>query len=125
MGHDTLPADAIVQMEPILRGRAHWSLIPTFAERRMIAGLPISLLPTPDYHERSARVQRVFQTSDAREAAQLARELGIGYLYSIPTIGPRILRALPSWMDSRLILKRPTMRMACRSIAFGNGQPFR
>ena len=76
------PPDAIVQMEPILRGRAHWSLIPTFAERRMIAGLPISLLPMPEYQQQSLEVRRVYATPDAREAWLLCRELGIDYLYA-------------------------------------------
>jgi hypothetical protein len=76
-----LPEDATLQMEPMLRGREHWSLIPTFAERRMTAGLPISLLPVPEYDRVSAEVQRLYQTSDAREAWNLARGRGIDYLY--------------------------------------------
>lgn len=76
-----LPEEATLQMEPELRGREHWSLIPTFAERRMTAGLPISLLPTPEYGRVSAEVKRLFETSDAREAWNLARGRGIDYLY--------------------------------------------
>jgi hypothetical protein len=77
----TLPAAAVVQMEPRLRGAEHWSLIPTFAERRMSAGLPISLLPMPDYDEGSAWVQQIYQTTNAREAWLRARGRGIDYLY--------------------------------------------
>src|SRR5204863_1564766 len=40
----TTRPDAIVQMEPIVRARTTWSLIPSFAQRRMAAGRPISLL---------------------------------------------------------------------------------
>ena len=76
-----LPQTATVQMEPMLRGREHWSLIPTFAERRMTAGLPISLLPMPEYDSASAEVQRLYRTADPREAALLARGRGIDYLY--------------------------------------------
>jgi hypothetical protein len=75
------PADAIVQMEPIVRGREHWTLIPSFAGRRMAAGLPISLLPLPDYPERSEIVKRIFATTDPAEAADLAHRLRIDYLY--------------------------------------------
>ena len=75
------PLGAIVQMEPILRGREHWTLIPSFASRRMAAGLPISLLPSPEYLERSNRVRSIFAAADAQEAASLARRLGIDYLY--------------------------------------------
>jgi hypothetical protein len=75
------PPKAIVQMEPMVRGREHWTLIPSFASRRMAAGLPISLLPLPDYLERSAEVKRLFETSDAAEASTLALRLRIDYLY--------------------------------------------
>ena len=75
------PADAIVQMEPMVRGREHWTLIPSFAGRRMAAGLPISLLPIPDYPERSEIVQRIFATGDPAEASSLARRLRIDYFY--------------------------------------------
>ena len=76
-----VPEDAIVQMEPMLRGRDHWSLIPSFAQRRMSAGLPISLLPIPEYAEGSAQVQQIYRTSDPREARQLAKARGIHYFY--------------------------------------------
>jgi hypothetical protein len=68
-------------MEPLTRGREHWTLIPSFAGRRMAAGLPISLLPLPEYRERSALVQKLFATSDPAEAFEIARRLRIDYLY--------------------------------------------
>lgn len=76
-----LPEDAIVQMEPMLRGRDHWSLIPSFAQRRMSAGLPISLLPTPEYGAGSAEVRRIYRTTDPIEARDLAKRRGIQYFY--------------------------------------------
>ena len=75
------PKDAIVQMEPILRGREHWTLIPSFAGRRMAAGLPISLLPLPEYRERSERVRTLFATPNVDEAADIAHKLRLDYLY--------------------------------------------
>jgi hypothetical protein len=72
---------SIVQMEPIVRGREHWSLIPTFAQRRMAAGLPISLLPTPEYTHKSEEVRRIFATPDTREAWSAARRLRLDYIY--------------------------------------------
>ncbi len=75
------PENAVVQMEPVVRGRAHWSLIPTFAQRRMSAGMPISLLPIPDYEERSERVRGMFATTDAAAAAATARRMRIKYIY--------------------------------------------
>jgi hypothetical protein len=83
------PRDAIVQMEPTVRDReiGHgnwgewWSLIPTFAERRMAAGLPISLMRVPEYLATSERVKTMFATADAAGAAAIARSLGITYVY--------------------------------------------
>lgn len=73
--------DAIVQMEPMLRGREHWTLIPSFAGRRMAAGLPISLLPLPEYRERSEQVRVLYATRNIEEAAAIARRLRLDYLY--------------------------------------------
>jgi hypothetical protein len=78
---DHTPPDAIVQMEPMLRAREHWTLIPSFAGRRMAAGLPISLLPLPDYEQRSSMVRTLFATSDVDQALAIARRLRIDYLY--------------------------------------------
>jgi hypothetical protein len=75
------PATAVVQMEPIVRGREHWTLIPSFAGRRMAAGLPISLLPLPDYEERSQQVRTIYASARATEASEIARRLHIDYLY--------------------------------------------
>jgi hypothetical protein len=71
----------IVQMEPIVRGREHWTLIPSFAGRRMAAGQPISLLPLPEYRERSEQVRRLFATGSVAEAVAIAHGLRIDYLY--------------------------------------------
>jgi hypothetical protein len=75
------PPDAVVQMEPVVRAREHWTLIPSFAGRRMAAGRPSSLLPVPEYQERSDRVKTIFATADAVEASTAARRLRIDYLY--------------------------------------------
>ena len=74
-------ADAIVQMEPMVRGREHWTLIPSFAGRRMAAGLPISLLPQPEYTETSELVRSIYQGASAEAASDTARRLRIDYLY--------------------------------------------
>jgi hypothetical protein len=72
---------AVVQAEPVVRGRGHWSFIPTFARRRTAAGLPISLLPQPEYDARSRRVQSIFTAPDMAEAHRVARRLRIEYLW--------------------------------------------
>jgi hypothetical protein len=73
--------DAIVQMEPTERKRETWTLIPSFAERRMSAGLPISLLESPVYLQRSQRVREIYATADPQQAWEIARELRIDFLY--------------------------------------------
>ena len=73
--------DAIVQMEPTERKRETWTLIPSFAERRMSAGLPISLLESPAYLQRSQRVLEIYATGDPQQAWEIARELKIDFLY--------------------------------------------
>ncbi len=75
------PKDALVQMSLNPRGRETWSLIPSFARRRMAAGLPISLLRTPAYEERAARADRIFASGNPEEASAIARELRVDYLY--------------------------------------------
>jgi hypothetical protein len=77
--------DALVQMEPVVRGREHWTLIPSFAGRRMAAGLPISLLPQPQYAERSELVREMFETPDPRAAWTIARRFQIDYVYADTT----------------------------------------
>jgi hypothetical protein len=75
------PPDAIVQMSIAPRGRETWTLIPTFAERRMAAGQPISLLRMPAYDQASQVADGMFRTPDAAEAARLARQLELDFVY--------------------------------------------
>ena len=78
------PPTAVVQMEPMVRAREHWTLIPSFAGRRMAAGLPISLLPLPEYEQRSQLVRTAFATTNADEAWGILRRLRIDYIYVDP-----------------------------------------
>jgi hypothetical protein len=73
-------ADAIVQVEPVCRGRETWFFIPAFGERRMAAGLPTSMVPLRPYEEASERVKQVFREDNAARAFDKARALGIDYL---------------------------------------------
>jgi hypothetical protein len=73
--------DAVVQMEPDVRGREDWSLIPSFAERRMAGGLPISLMSVPAYQQTSDRIKGMFAATDPREASAIAHDLRIDYIY--------------------------------------------
>jgi hypothetical protein len=75
------PRDAIVQMEPEVRERDEWSLIPSFAERRMAGGLPISLMSVPAYQQSSDRIKAMFASFDSKAAQAIAHELHIDYVY--------------------------------------------
>lgn len=75
------PTDAIVQADPIVRGRDQWTLIPSFAGRRSAAGQPISLLDTPEYARRSHAVHALFGEADVQAAHREAVRLGIDYLW--------------------------------------------
>jgi hypothetical protein len=75
------PPTAVVQADAHARGRDTWSLIPSFAERRMAAGLPISLMHVPDYDIKSDEVQKIYAYADAERAHRSAVSLGIDYLW--------------------------------------------
>jgi uncharacterized membrane protein len=75
------PQTAVVQADPQSRGRDTWSLIPSFAERRMAAGQPISLMHVPEYDIRSDEVQKIYAYADAERAWRSAMSLGIDYLW--------------------------------------------
>jgi hypothetical protein len=77
---ETSPGD-IVQMAPTPRGRETWTLIPTFAHRRMAAGLPISLLKKPVYEERTKQVDDMYGDTTGPQAWKTAQALGIDYVY--------------------------------------------
>jgi hypothetical protein len=75
------PRSVVVQMEPMVRQRDSWSLIPSFAQRNMAAGLPISLLRIPEYETRSEAVRVIYSCEDPRDASRIANSMHISYLY--------------------------------------------
>jgi hypothetical protein len=78
------PQNALVQVEPAVRGRETWSYVPTFAERRMSAGLPISMIPMQKYEEASARITSLYRESDPARAHDRAVAACIDYLVVAP-----------------------------------------
>jgi hypothetical protein len=75
-------ADAVVQVEPYARDSGTWAYIPAFAERRMAAGLPISMSPLDPYRIASENVRAgIFQALAAGDAHKMARRMRIDYLY--------------------------------------------
>ena len=75
------PADAIVQAEPWIRNQATWAYVPAFGERRMSAGLPISMTPARVFEAGSNYVRDfVFNAADGPSAWQAARAIGVDYI---------------------------------------------
>ena len=73
--------DAVIQADPIPRDRRNWSVMPTFAGRRMAAGLAIPLLPEPAHEGMPERVHALVTRLPPDAAHAEARALGIDYLY--------------------------------------------
>lgn len=75
------PPDAIVQVDPQARNAGTWAYIPAFAERRMAAGLPISMIPLRPYQLATDNVVfGIFHAPTAKDAWEMAHFLGISYL---------------------------------------------
>jgi hypothetical protein len=94
------PPEATVQVDAIPRGADHWAYVPAFAERRMAAGLPISMVPLAKYQQGSTVIHDMFSMPDAESIHVLATRFGIDYIVS----GPPERRANPGMqehLDSR------------------------
>jgi hypothetical protein len=85
------PPDARVQIEPYCRDPATWAYLPAFAERRMAAGIPLSMVPLAPYLEASERVREIYLSTNPRFIDKQARKLGIDYL----VVGINERRAYP------------------------------
>jgi hypothetical protein len=78
---DTLPADAVVQSDALLRGRGSWALIPAFGQRRMATGI-VLFEPNPSrLNTRLTSIDRIFRGDTTAEAFDACQQLGIDYLY--------------------------------------------
>ncbi len=76
--HNTDPK-AIVQIDPGPRDPEHWAYLPAFGERRMAAGLPISMVPLSKYQEASANVRMIYDEAPLA-AYEHAVRAGINYI---------------------------------------------
>ncbi len=85
--------DAIVQMEPHVREGRRWADVPAFAERRMAAGLPISMVPLRPYEEASRKIEAIYKEEDPDAAFRQAAQLGIDYLI----VGPPERASFPGF----------------------------
>jgi hypothetical protein len=75
------PPDALVQVEPRVRDAGTWAYIPAFAERRMAAGLPISMIPLRPYQQVTDQIRDgIFRAGHAADAHATARLLQVQYV---------------------------------------------
>lgn len=75
-------ADAVIQVEPTVRDTGTWAYIPAFAERRMAAGLPISMIPLDPYRIATENVRAgIFQALIPEDAHTMARRMRIDYVF--------------------------------------------
>jgi hypothetical protein len=78
-------ADAVVQPDAQARANASWGYISAFGERRMAAGLPIAMIPLAPYVRTAGIVHEgLFRQRHLPAATQLARRMGIDYVYLGP-----------------------------------------
>jgi hypothetical protein len=104
------PADAVVQFEPHAREGRRWADVPAFAERRLAAGLPISMVPLTRYEEASRKVMALYQEHDPEAAFNRAAHLGIDYLI----VGPPERKMFPHF-ETTLRARPSRFREAFRS----------
>ena len=71
--------DEIIQVDPFARDTETWAYLPAFAERRMAAGLPISMVPLKKYDEGSQAIRPLFDESPLA-AYERALRAGINYV---------------------------------------------
>lgn len=71
---------AIVQVEPSVRGRDTWAYVTAFGERRMAAGLPISMVPLRKYEQASERIRAIYQSQSAEDVFTRCARERIDYL---------------------------------------------
>ncbi len=106
--HNTSP-DSVFQVDPIVRDSETWAYLPAFAERRMSAGLPISMVPLQKYQEGSERVRAIFDDAPL-SAYDRAIRGGINYVL----VGPPERTAHPG-VEERLDSLGSLMPLAFRN----------
>ena len=82
--------EEVIQIDPAPRDSETWAYIPAFAERRMAAGLPISMVPLKKYQDGSDEVRALFD-EPALSAYERAVRSGINYVL----VGPPERQAHP------------------------------
>jgi hypothetical protein len=75
---------AIFQIDPVARNPEHWAYLPAFGERRMAAGIPISMIPLAKYERASADIRLLYD-----EPPLLAYERAVRARVNYVVVGPQ------------------------------------
>jgi hypothetical protein len=81
--HNTGP-EAVFQIDPVARNPEHWAYLPAFGERRMAAGIPISMIPLAKYERASAEIRLLYD-----EPPLLAYERAVRAKVDYIIVGPQ------------------------------------
>src|SRR4029453_9462143 len=85
---------AIFQVDPVARDPEHWAYLPAFAERRMAAGIPISMIPLAKYQQASDQIRLIYD-----EQPLLAYERAVRAHVNYILVGPQERAAHPGVED--------------------------
>lgn len=85
---------ATFQVDPVARDPEHWAYLPAFAERRMAAGIPISMIPLAKYRAASEQIRLIYD-----EQALLAYERAVRAHVNYILVGPQERDAHPGVED--------------------------
>jgi hypothetical protein len=91
--HNTDPR-AIFQIDPVTRNPEHWAYLPAFGERRMAAGIPISMIPLAKYERASAEIRLIYD-----EQPLFAYERAVHAKVDYVIVGPQERDAHPGVED--------------------------
>ena len=91
--HNTDPK-AIVQVDPLPRDPEYWAYLPAFGERRMAAGIPISMVPLAKYQQASNEIRLIYD-----EQPLLAYERAVRARVNYILVGPQERNAHPGVED--------------------------
>ena len=105
--HNTDPTD-VVQIDPVPRD-FNWAYVPAFMERRMAAGLPISMIPLAKYQEASNTIRQLYD-----EPPLLAYERAVRANIDYIIVGPEE-RAVHPGVEERFDSIEEAMPLAFRN----------
>jgi hypothetical protein len=106
---DNTDARDVFQVDPVPRDPEYWAYLPAFAERRMAAGIPISMIPLAKYQEASNTIRQIYDEPPLFAYERAARA-NISYII----VGPQE-RAVHPGVEERFDSIKEVMPLAFRN----------